>query len=155
MEFVPSRKHVSSTCSAFQSSWPHIFQLAEIAAPFSSRGIATTSSMESSLQGSTAVDSDITPRIKFKRLDKTSRHIMQVFTFLSIVGKVVSFHLPFVCFQYIAFFSLQILDKEAVEEAKAQREIPDIKPGYIVQLKVVKFSQIIIMLHYFQIMFLF
>ncbi|CAK9311996.1 unnamed protein product [Citrullus colocynthis] len=106
MEFVPLRKHVSSTCSAFQSSWPHIFQLAEIAAPFSSRGIATTSSMESALQGSPAVDSDITPRIKFKRLDKTSRHIMQ------------------------------ILDKEAVEEVKAQREIPDIKPGYIVQLKV-------------------
>lgn len=32
---------------------------------------------------------------------------------------------------------IQILDKEAVEEVKAQREIPDIKPGYIIQLKVV------------------
>lgn len=32
---------------------------------------------------------------------------------------------------------LQILDKEAVEEVRAQREIPDIKPGYIIQLKVV------------------
>ncbi|KAL4346421.1 hypothetical protein GQ457_17G017780 [Hibiscus cannabinus] len=31
---------------------------------------------------------------------------------------------------------LQILDKEAVEEVKGQREVPDIKPGYIVQLKV-------------------
>ncbi|GMI95209.1 hypothetical protein like AT4G11630 [Hibiscus trionum] len=31
---------------------------------------------------------------------------------------------------------LQILDKEAVEEVKGQREIPEIKPGYIVQLKV-------------------
>ncbi|KAJ9140253.1 hypothetical protein P3X46_030924 [Hevea brasiliensis] len=49
---------------------------------------------------------DDAPRIKFKRLDKTARHIMQ------------------------------ILDKEAVEEARTQREIPDIKPGYIVQLKV-------------------
>ncbi|XVF08826.1 hypothetical protein REPUB_Repub07fG0037000 [Reevesia pubescens] len=29
-----------------------------------------------------------------------------------------------------------ILDKEAVEEVKGQREIPDIKPGNIVQLKV-------------------
>ncbi|KAB2000118.1 hypothetical protein ES319_D12G209400v1 [Gossypium barbadense] len=29
-----------------------------------------------------------------------------------------------------------ILDKEAVEEVKGKREIPDIKPGYIVQLKV-------------------
>ncbi|PHT99211.1 50S ribosomal protein L19-1, chloroplastic [Capsicum chinense] len=46
-----------------------------------------------------------TPRIKFKRLDKTAKHIMQ------------------------------ILDKEAVEEVKVQREIPDIKPGYVIQLK--------------------
>ncbi|KAL2892418.1 50S ribosomal protein L19 chloroplastic [Bienertia sinuspersici] len=45
------------------------------------------------------------PRIKYKRLDKTARHIMQ------------------------------ILDKEAVEEVKAQRDFPDIKPGYIIQLK--------------------
>lgn len=35
------------------------------------------------------------------------------------------------------FYILQILDKEAVEEVRAQREMPDIKPGYIVQLKVV------------------
>lgn len=47
-----------------------------------------------------------TPHIKFKRLDKTAKHIMQ------------------------------ILDKEAVEEVRAQSEIPDIKPGYIIQLKV-------------------
>ncbi|XP_059278732.1 large ribosomal subunit protein bL19cz-like [Lycium ferocissimum] len=47
-----------------------------------------------------------TPRIKFKRLDKTAAHIMQ------------------------------ILDKEAVQEVRAQSEIPDIKPGYIIQLKV-------------------
>lgn len=31
---------------------------------------------------------------------------------------------------------MQILDKEAVEEVKAQRQMPDIKPGYTVQLKV-------------------
>ncbi|KAG8378771.1 hypothetical protein BUALT_Bualt07G0019700 [Buddleja alternifolia] len=30
----------------------------------------------------------------------------------------------------------RILDKEAVEEVKAKREIPEIKPGYIIQLKV-------------------
>lgn len=41
------------------------------------------------------------------------------------------------CFILIFCFTLQILDKEAVEEVKAQREMPDIKPGYIVQLKVV------------------
>ncbi|KAL8135243.1 hypothetical protein AgCh_010053 [Apium graveolens] len=33
-------------------------------------------------------------------------------------------------------FVVQILDKEAVEEVRAQREIPDIKPGYIILLKV-------------------
>nr|DAD44096.1 TPA_asm: hypothetical protein HUJ06_002326 [Nelumbo nucifera] len=58
------------------------------------------------LQDSAASNPDVAPRIKFKRLDKTARHIMQ------------------------------ILDKEAVEEVRAQREIPDVKPGYIVQLKV-------------------
>ncbi|KAJ0970102.1 hypothetical protein J5N97_022979 [Dioscorea zingiberensis] len=46
------------------------------------------------------------PRIKFKRLDKTARHIMN------------------------------ILDKEAVEQVRAKREIPAIEPGYIIQLKV-------------------
>ncbi|KAG6384757.1 hypothetical protein SASPL_153575 [Salvia splendens] len=30
-----------------------------------------------------------------------------------------------------------IIDKEAVEEVKSNREIPEIKPGYIIQLKVV------------------
>ncbi|KAK9143816.1 hypothetical protein Syun_013216 [Stephania yunnanensis] len=58
-----------------------------------------------SLDESSSV-SDVPPRIKFKRPDKTARHIMQ------------------------------ILDKEAVEEVQEQREIPDIQPGYIVQLKV-------------------
>ncbi|KAL3835252.1 hypothetical protein ACJIZ3_009988 [Penstemon smallii] len=59
--------------------------------------------------GSTSQDasaSDVPQRVKFKRLDKTARNIMQ------------------------------ILDKEAVEEVKANREIPEIKPGYIIQLKV-------------------
>ncbi|RYQ96943.1 hypothetical protein Ahy_B08g092889 [Arachis hypogaea] len=54
---------------------------------------------------------DVPPRIKFKRLDKTGRHIMQACDYF-------------------------ILNKEAVEEVRAQREIPDIKPGYIVELKV-------------------
>ncbi|XP_073284196.1 large ribosomal subunit protein bL19c-like [Primulina huaijiensis] len=49
---------------------------------------------------------DVPQRIKFKRLDKTARHIMQ------------------------------IVDKEAVEEVKSNREIPDVRPGCIVQLKV-------------------
>ncbi|KAF8051952.1 hypothetical protein N665_1635s0001 [Sinapis alba] len=49
---------------------------------------------------------DMSPRIKFKRLDKTAKHIMQ------------------------------IVDKEAVEGVRTRREIPEIRPGYIVQLKV-------------------
>ncbi|KAL7138888.1 hypothetical protein ABFS83_09G013300 [Erythranthe nasuta] len=54
-----------------------------------------------------SVSSDVPPqRIKFKRLDKTARHIMQ------------------------------IIDKESVEEVKAAREMPVIKPGYTVQLRV-------------------
>ncbi|KAK9758054.1 hypothetical protein RND81_01G203600 [Saponaria officinalis] len=61
--------------------------------------------VESSLNNPTVLENDVPPRIKFKRLDKTGRHIMQ------------------------------ILDKEAVEEVKTQREIPEIKPGYIIQLK--------------------
>ncbi|PIA42895.1 hypothetical protein AQUCO_02000385v1 [Aquilegia coerulea] len=75
------------------------------------RYITTTGqSAESISQDASASIPDIAPRIKFKRLDKTARHIMQ------------------------------ILDKEAVQEVKEQREvakqITDIKPGYIVQLKV-------------------
>ncbi|KAL3512710.1 hypothetical protein ACH5RR_025427 [Cinchona calisaya] len=66
----------------------------------------TGSPVESAPQDASVSISEVPLRIKFKRLDKTARHIMQ------------------------------ILDKEAVEEVKAKREIPDIKPGYIVQLKV-------------------
>ncbi|KAH0861049.1 hypothetical protein HID58_089310 [Brassica napus] len=60
-------------------------------------------SAQSTPQGSAP---DMVPRIKFKRLDKTAKHIMQ------------------------------IVDKEAVEEVRNGREIPEIRPGYIVQLKV-------------------
>ncbi|KAL9228986.1 hypothetical protein vseg_004506 [Gypsophila vaccaria] len=67
--------------------------------------ITATVPVESSVHEPTALETDMPPRIKFKRLDKTARHIMQ------------------------------ILDKEAVEEVRTQREIPDIKPGYIIQLK--------------------
>ncbi|KAJ6418198.1 hypothetical protein OIU84_001566 [Salix udensis] len=63
-------------------------------------------SAEASPKDSPAPVADVPPRIKFKRLDKTARHIMQ------------------------------ILNKEAVEEVREKREIPDIKPGYTVRLKV-------------------
>lgn len=81
------------------------FQCAAVVPTFRSRSMTT---MDSSLpQDSSASVTDIAPRIKFKRLDKTAKHIMQ------------------------------ILDKEAVQEVRAQREVPDLKPGYIIQLKVV------------------
>ncbi|CAD5313621.1 unnamed protein product [Arabidopsis thaliana] len=70
---------------------------------FSSRCFSTTGD---SVQGFPESDCVVPQRIKFKRLDKTAKHIMQ------------------------------IVDKEAVEEVRTLREIPEIKPGYIVQLKV-------------------
>ncbi|KAL1202200.1 Large ribosomal subunit protein bL19c [Cardamine amara subsp. amara] len=75
---------------------------------YSSRCFSTVGdSVQSTIQESPESASDDVPRrIKFKRLDKTAKHIMQ------------------------------IIDKEAVEEVRARREIPEIKPGYIVQLKV-------------------
>ncbi|WVY95156.1 hypothetical protein V8G54_034244 [Vigna mungo] len=77
-----------------------------ITPPLASRYMSTEApSVDSSSQGSLMPEPEVPPRIKFKRLDKTGRHIMQAY-------------------------------KEAVEEVRGQREIPDIKPGYIVQLKV-------------------
>ncbi|KAF8118212.1 hypothetical protein N665_0006s0204 [Sinapis alba] len=71
---------------------------------YSSRCFSTVG--DSVPQGFPVSAPDAPPRIKFKRLDKTAKHIMQ------------------------------IVDKEAVEEVRTSREIPEIRPGYIVQLKV-------------------
>ncbi|KAL9439105.1 hypothetical protein AB3S75_024715 [Citrus x aurantiifolia] len=91
-----------------RTSGPGLFPPAMMEPHFANRCISTSeSSVESASYPPAAASSDLAPRIKFKRLDKTARHIMQ------------------------------ILDKEAVENVKSQREIPDIRPGYIVQLKVV------------------
>ncbi|CAH2073004.1 unnamed protein product [Thlaspi arvense] len=74
---------------------------------YSSRCFSTIGDIvQSSPKGFPGSASDVPQRIKFKRLDKTAKHIMQ------------------------------IVDKEAVEEVRTLREIPDIRPGYIVQLKV-------------------
>ncbi|XP_042496108.1 50S ribosomal protein L19-1, chloroplastic-like [Macadamia integrifolia] len=70
------------------------------------RHVTTMGNSKESSEVGSAASPDIVPRIKFKRLDKTAKHIMQ------------------------------ILDKEAVEEVRTQREILDIRPGYIIQLKV-------------------
>lgn len=70
------------------------------------RGIATSVDSDNSIpQYASASVSEVAPRLKFKRLDKTARNIMQ------------------------------IIDKEEVETVRTQREIPEIKPGYIIQLR--------------------
>ncbi|KAK2663648.1 hypothetical protein Ddye_002222 [Dipteronia dyeriana] len=98
---------LTSVCYNGTSNKPGLFQPAIMKPHFCSRCITTVGNpVESASQDTPAAVSDVAPRIKFKRLDKTARHIMQ------------------------------ILDKEDVEQVKANREIPDIKPGYIVQLKV-------------------
>ncbi|KAG2702480.1 hypothetical protein I3843_06G085600 [Carya illinoinensis] len=94
---------VSTSCISSQLD---LYQSGGWIPSFGSRCISTVeNNVESASQDSASV-SDVAPRIKFKRLDKTAKHIMQ------------------------------ILDKEAVEELRSKKEMPDIKPGYIVQLKV-------------------
>ncbi|KAK9273093.1 hypothetical protein L1049_017900 [Liquidambar formosana] len=74
---------------------PGLCQCAAVVPTFPHRSMTTMGNpVESVPQDSSASIADIAPRIKFKRLDKTAKHIMQ------------------------------ILDKEAVEEVRAQREIP-------------------------------
>ncbi|CAJ2640030.1 unnamed protein product [Trifolium pratense] len=73
---------------------------------FRSKFMSTETNSVDSSEDNSILGPEVPRPMKFKRLDKTARHIMQ------------------------------ILDKEAVEEVKEQREMPDIKPGYIVQLKV-------------------
>ncbi|KAL0441076.1 UNVERIFIED_CONTAM: 50S ribosomal protein L19-1, chloroplastic [Sesamum radiatum] len=87
---LPSLRGLSS---CLNQSGPSVFTLA-------TRNMTTGSTSQD-----VSASPDVPQRIKFKRLDKTARHIMQ------------------------------IIDKEAVEEVKQSREIPEIKPGYIVQLK--------------------
>ncbi|RAL52243.1 hypothetical protein DM860_016092 [Cuscuta australis] len=98
---------IASVTSYHKGSSSHLSQLSPSGHIFQRSFIATIgSSVDTVSQDASASNSLVTPRIKFKRLDKTAKHIMQ------------------------------ILDKEAVEEVKTQREILDIRPGYILQLKV-------------------
>lgn len=72
------------------------------------RGLSTVGNAEVSLEAESSSSPAVEhpPRIKFKRPDKTARHIMN------------------------------ILNKEAVEKVRAEREIPDLQPGCIVQMRV-------------------
>ncbi|CAA0820939.1 Ribosomal protein L19 family protein [Striga hermonthica] len=111
--FIPPSFKRYGLASMLPSSGGQILSLdrsAAIASAWPTRNITTSTSTSidasASASASDSPSPDVTKRIKFKRLDKTARHIMQ------------------------------IIDKEAVEEVKTNREIPDIRPGYIVQLKV-------------------
>ncbi|KQK17811.1 50S ribosomal protein L19, chloroplastic [Brachypodium distachyon] len=72
------------------------------------RGFSTVGTAEVSLEdeNSSSPMAEHPPRIKFKRPDKTARHIMN------------------------------ILNKEAVDKVRTERVIPDIQPGCIVQMRV-------------------
>ncbi|GLJ23840.1 hypothetical protein SUGI_0452820 [Cryptomeria japonica] len=102
-----------------QQLFPTTFQKSLIATHISSRGHFSTMSrrppptskvenakVDVDFKSDATAAQEVTPHIKTKRLDKTARHIMQ------------------------------ILEKEAVQSVKAERVIPDIKPGYIIELKV-------------------
>ncbi|KAJ0527784.1 putative ribosomal protein L19 [Helianthus annuus] len=94
-----------------------LFWGAHVLTRLTTRGITTLDeSQKSESQDASTIATEVVPRIKFKRLDKTATHIMQA-------GR----------YTYLSFCN--ILDREAVEEVRTQREIPDIRPGYIIQLR--------------------
>ncbi|XP_051199919.1 uncharacterized protein [Lolium perenne] len=72
------------------------------------RGFSTVGAAEASVEDedSSSPMVEQPPHIKFKRPDKTARHIMN------------------------------ILNKEAVDKVRTEREIPDVQPGCIVQMRV-------------------
>ncbi|KAL5211344.1 hypothetical protein ABZP36_022191 [Zizania latifolia] len=71
------------------------------------RGLSIAANAEFSPDGESSSSPSVEhpPRIKFKRPDKTARHIMN------------------------------ILNKEEVDKVRAEREIPDVQPGCIVQMR--------------------
>ncbi|KAH7549824.1 hypothetical protein JRO89_XS13G0087400 [Xanthoceras sorbifolium] len=115
-KFDSQTELLTSVCYNHTSNKPGLFQPTTMKPHFCSRCFTTVGKpVESASPDTSVAVSDVAPRIKFKRLDKTARHIMQACIYSLLI---------------------LILDKEAVEEVRARREIPDIKPGYIVQLKV-------------------
>ncbi|MFS7999420.1 hypothetical protein Hanom_Chr12g01165901 [Helianthus anomalus] len=64
-----------SVASPYRESKPGFFLGSQI---LTNRGITTSSvSQNSDPENASATPAEVTPRIKFKRLDKTARHIMQ------------------------------------------------------------------------------
>ncbi|KAI3915832.1 hypothetical protein MKX01_013288 [Papaver californicum] len=96
--------YVSSTSMLCRSHGVGISKWGAFGSAFTSRSMATDARPKEPVFAST--NEIAPPRIKFKRLDKTARHIMQ------------------------------IIDKEQVQAVKEHRDFPDIQPGDTVQLKV-------------------
>ncbi|XP_077247386.1 large ribosomal subunit protein bL19cz-like [Tasmannia lanceolata] len=106
-ELFTAHDGMSFASSFCKSHGLELFRSGMVRPPFSIRHLSTTVDADEPVaQDVSASIPETAPRIKFKRPSKTAKHIMQ------------------------------ILDKEAVEKVRAAREIPDIKPGYILQLKV-------------------
>ncbi|KAK1312628.1 hypothetical protein QJS10_CPA07g00258 [Acorus calamus] len=85
-----------------------LFQPSSVVSTLPTRCMTTTGESDVSINDGIS-DSAANPGtvpLKFKRLDKTARNIMK------------------------------ILDKEAVDKVQTGREFPELRPGYIVQLKV-------------------
>lgn len=61
--------------------------------------------IESATQDSTISESDVPPRIKFKRLDKTAKHIMQACIYLLALMMRDNCSLPIIIFVNIVLFT--------------------------------------------------
>ncbi|XVE56706.1 hypothetical protein DITRI_Ditri04bG0032300 [Diplodiscus trichospermus] len=133
--FQSQTKELKFPGSSGGFSIPGLSPLAAVTYTSSSRCMTTAASPT---LDSTESVTDVPSRIKFKRLDKTARHIMQEKCLSFLLCHYLDFFFlkKRITFRVIWIMNLQILDKEAVKEVKGRREIPDIKPGNIVQLKV-------------------
>lgn len=96
----------SSNAMLFKSPEPGLFRWAAGSPPFPSRCMTTVgNNVESATQDSTISESDEPPRIKFKRLDKTAKHIMQACIYLLAFMIRDNCSLPIVIFVNFILFT--------------------------------------------------
>jgi large subunit ribosomal protein L19 len=82
-----SSNGILSVSVGCRSSRPDLFQRAAVTPPFICRCFSMAENLvESASQDSSACVSDVAPRIKFKRLDKTAKHIMQACILILDIG---------------------------------------------------------------------
>jgi large subunit ribosomal protein L19 len=115
------------------------------------RGLSTVGSaaeVASDSDDSTSPAVEHPPRIKFKRPDKTARHIMNVckLSECHVLAGAVLLHyitshksnkIATGTIKLLVVLAMQILNKEAVEKVRSEREIPDVQPGCIIQMRLV------------------